>query len=194
MKTKQNQEAEIHPILGKRWSPRAFSSRSIPEDTLKALFEAARWAPSSFNEQPWRFIYATQDQPNEFTALLECLNEKNRIWAQDAYLLFVALAKQTFTKNGKPNRHAGHDVGQAIAHLTFQATADDLYIHQMGGFSAEKVSETYEVPSDFEPMTMVAVGYLGAVSQLPDDLQGGEMADQKRNPSNDWLSMGKWPQ
>jgi nitroreductase len=142
----------IEEILKRRWSPRAFSDRLIETEKLQRMFEAARWAASSFNEQPWSFIVATREKPDEYAALLSCLTEKNQQWARRAPVLMVSVAKLNFEKNGKPNRHAFHDVGMAVSNLIVQATALGLYVHQMAGFSVETVRETYGVPEGFEPV------------------------------------------
>src|SRR5437879_4076372 len=113
----------IHGLLRRRWSPRAFSSRPVEPDKLRSLWEAARWAPSSYNEQPWSFIVATKDDEAEYARLLSCLVEGNIQWAQHAPVLMVSVARLSFEEDGKPNRHAFHDVGQAVSNLIVQATA-----------------------------------------------------------------------
>src|SRR5438132_14178221 len=142
----------IEEILARRWSPRAFADRKVEPDELRTLFEAARWAPSSFNEQPWSFIVATKDQPEEYAQLLSCLLDKNQQWAQLAPVLMVSVAKLKFEKTGKPNRHEFHDVGLAMGNMLVEATALGLFVHQMAGFSPEKVREIYGVPEEFEPV------------------------------------------
>ncbi len=146
------------------------------------LFEAARWAASSGNEQPWRFIYATQAQAERFQKLLACLNEGNQVWAKAAPVLILTLVKTHSTRSGRPNRYAWHDLGLAIGNLTLQASALDLYVHQMGGFSAEKARETFALPADIEPVTVIAVGRLGDPEMLPADLRARELALQQRKP------------
>lgn len=170
----------IHEALARRWSPRSFSSQLLSDAQIGRLFEAARWAPSSMNEQPWRFLYATRDDEAAFQAILDTFYEGNRTWAQHAPLLVVALAKTHFTLNGRPNRHAWHDVGQAIAYLTVQATAMDLYVRQIGGFSADKVREQFGIGEGFEPVTAFAVGHLGDLEALPEEKQAAERAPQRR--------------
>src|SRR6478736_8908287 len=133
----------IEEILKRRWSPRAFSNRMVGPDKLLSLFEAARWAASSFNEQPWSFILTTKEKPEEHAALLSCLMEKNQQWAHLAPVLMVSVAKLNFAKNGKPNRHAFHDVGLAMGTMLVQATALGLFVHQMAGFSVDKVREAF---------------------------------------------------
>src|SRR5437660_6858724 len=149
----------IEEILRQRWSPRAFSDRNVEAKKLLSLFEAARWAPSSFNEQPWSFIVATKDNPSEHAQLLNCLMEKNQQWARLAPVLMLSIAKLNFEKTGKPNRHAFHDVGMAVGSLLVEATALGLFVHQMAGFSVEKARAVFSVPAGFEPVAAIAVGY-----------------------------------
>src|SRR4051794_30404999 len=111
----------INPLLQNRWSPRAFDSRPIEIEKVQSLFEAARWSPSSSNEQPWAFIVATKDQPEEFERVLSCIVEANAVWAKTAPLLVISVASHLFSRNGKPNHHAFYDVGQAVAHLSIEA-------------------------------------------------------------------------
>src|SRR5256884_3406610 len=123
----------------------------VEPEKLRSLFEAARWAPSSFNEQPWSFIVATKQKLEQHARLLSCLVEKNQQWAHLAPVLMVSVAKLKFAKTGEPNRHAFHDVGLAMGNMLVQATAMDLFVHQMAGFSPERVREIYAVPAEFEP-------------------------------------------
>src|SRR3979411_2609880 len=149
-------EYPILEVLKRRWSPRAFSDRMVEPEKLLSLFEAARWAPSSFNEQPWCFVLATKEKPEEHAQLLSCLAEKNQQWARQAPVLMVSIAKLNFEKSGKPNRHAFHDVGLAVGNMIVQATALDLCVHQMAGFSPQKVTELYHIPDGFEPVAAIA--------------------------------------
>ena len=182
----------IHELLQKRWSPRAFADTPVEPDKLKRLLEAARWAPSSNNEQPWHYIVATKDEPEEFGRLLACLVEKNQSWAKAAPVLMLSVASTVFARNGKPNRHALHDVGQAVADLTMQATSLGLFVHQMAGFSVEKARETYGIPETAEPVAAMAVGYLGDPNVLPPDLREREMALSGRKPIGEFVFSGVW--
>src|SRR4051812_20913230 len=119
-----NTDQPIHPLLKARWSPRAFAAHPVAPDQLARLLEAARWAPSSFNEQPWAFMLASTEDKVRFSKMLECLVEGNRAWASNAPLLMLTFASKAFARNGKPNAHAWHDVGQAVADLTVQATSE----------------------------------------------------------------------
>ncbi|MFQ5629130.1 MAG: nitroreductase family protein, partial [bacterium] len=153
-----------------------------------------RWAPSSFNEQPWRFLVATKDEPVEFERMLQCLAEANQSWAQHAPVLMLTVASLQFARNGKPNRHALHDVGLAVANLSVQATAIDLSVHQMAGFDREKARDTYNIPEDYEVVTALALGYPGEPNSLPNALQQMERAPRKRKPLGDIAFANKWGQ
>jgi len=184
-----------HPvleILRKRWSPRAFSNRTIEKADILSLFEAARWAPSCFNDQPWQFIIAKQDDEESFHRMLDCLVEKNQVWAKNSYLLVLAVARITFRTRGSVNRHSLHDMGLAIQNLMLQATSLGLYTHAMAGFSVEKARETYEIPDDFQPITAIAVGYPGDPECLSPELIKMEFAERERYPIGDFLYEKKW--
>lgn len=170
----------IHELLLKRWSPRAFSDESVDPELLNQLFEAARWAPSSYNEQPWRFIIARKEDEEAFAKLSQVLNEFNRGWATGAPVLVLGLTKETFERNDRPNRHAGHDLGQAVAHLTFEATRHDLYVHQMAGILPDKAEELYDLPEDVKPLTMFAIGYKGQPGILNEQLKKQETSSRSR--------------
>jgi len=183
----------IHDLLRHRWSPRAFDPRPIEDDVLHALFEAARWAPSSFNEQPWRFMVARQANPIEFERMVGCLVPGNQAWARHAPVLMIAIASTQFGRNGKPNHHARYDVGQAVAHLSVEATARGLFLHQMAGIDAPKIRETYEIPTDFDPLTAVAIGYpTDDLSRLSEDLQKTERGPRRRRAQGDSVFASSW--
>ncbi len=161
----------IHDLLKRRWSPRAFADRPVEPDKLHSLLEAARWAPSSFNEQPWAFVVATRDRPEDFDRVLGCLIEFNQGWAKAAPVLMLTFARLAFDRNGQPNRHAFHDVGLAMANLTVQATAEGLAVHQMAGIVPEKARAAFAVPEGWEPVAAAAVGYFGDPAALPEELR-----------------------
>ncbi len=173
----------LHELLRDRWSPRDFADRPIEPAKLRNLFEAARWAASCFNEQPWRFVVATKADPEKFQKVLSVLMEKNQQWAKTAYALGFSAAKKTFTHNGVPNRFGLHDTGAAAANLAVQATALGLHAHFMGGFDAQRARAEFHVPEDFEIGAAFAIGYIdeSAVQQgqrtrraLEDIVFGGE--------------------
>ncbi len=182
----------IEEILKRRWSPRAFSDRMVEPEKLRSLWEAARWAPSSFNEQPWHFIVATRDKPAEHEKLLSCLVEKNQQWARNAPVLMVSVTELNFAKTGKPNRHAFHDVGLAMGNLLVEATALNLFVHQMAGFSPEKVKELFTVPEGFEPVAAIAIGYGADPSAAPEAFRQQETAPRSRKSINSFVFEGKW--
>jgi nitroreductase len=180
LKPKPQFAYDLHPLLQRRWSPRAFSARPVDGETVLTLLEAARWAASANNEQPWRFIYAAKEQGERYNKLFDCLNEWNQVWAKGAPALIMTLVKTHFEKNDRPNKWALHDLGLAVGNLTTQASALDLYVHNMAGFSTEKARELFSLPPDVEPVTMIAVGYLGDPDQLPEQLKQRELAQQQR--------------
>ncbi len=182
----------VHPLIQRRWSPRAFAGRKVAPQALRSLLEAARWAPSCYNEQPWFFIVATRDDTTAFERLLACLTPGNQRWAQHAAVLALSVAKLTFDRNQKPNRHALHDVGQAVANMAIQATATDLRVHQMGGFDAAKVRETYAIPAGFEPVAAIAIGYDADEAAIPESLREQERAPRTRKPLDSFVFEEKW--
>ncbi len=159
---------------------------------LHRLFEAARWAPSSFNEQPWGFIVATRQQEDAHRAIADCLVETNREWAQFAPVLMLSLAKLTFDRNGKPNRHAYHDVGQAVAMMLVQATDLELAAHQMGGFDQDKARAILEIPDDYDPVAAIALGYPGDSEKLPAELLQREYSPRERKNFDAFVWSGKF--
>ncbi len=173
-------DAPLAEELRTRFSPRSFAPAPVPPATLRALLEAARWAPSCFNEQPWHFIVATRDDPHEYARMLDCLMPKNQQWAHTAPVLMLSVARLDFQSGAKPNRHALHDVGQAVAQLTVQARHMGLYVHQMAGFSQKKARETYAIPDGYEPVAAIALGTLGDPEALPDDFKQMETAPRTR--------------
>jgi len=184
----------IHDLLRRRWSPRAFSDRRVDPAIMRSLLEAARWAPSSYNEQPWSFIVATKDDPVEFGRLLSCLVEGNIQWAQHAPVLMVSVARLSFEDDGKPNRHAFHDVGLAVANLIVQATALGLVVHQMAGIFPDKIRELYGIPEGYEAVAGIALGYPGDPQSLPEGLRKRELAPRERKPVTEFVFSGRWGQ
>ena len=184
---KTSRDYPIHPLLAERRSLRAFSPKTVEPEILGSLLEAARWAPSCANEQPWSFLVAVKDDKPEFERLLGCLIEFNLDWAQNAPVLILSVARMIFQSTGKPNRHAFHDVGQAIASLTVQATASGLVVHQMAGFDVEKARREFAIPQDHEPVAVTAIGYPGNPADLPDKLRQKELAPRQRKPLADFV-------
>jgi nitroreductase len=185
-------EFPIHDLLSRRWSPRAFADQPVEQEKIQRLVEAARWASSSFNEQPWVFILATNDYPAEHQKLLHCLVEGNQKWAKRAPLLLLTIAKRYFDHNGQLNRHADHDLGLAVGNLVVQATAMDLVVHQMAGILPDKIREGYSLPPGYEAVTGIAIGYQGDENILPDPLRERELAPRSRKSLTEFVFSGTW--
>ena len=170
---------DIDSMFTDRWSPRAFSSDPLSDREVQTLFEAARWAPSCYNEQPWRFVYATE--PEERAKLVSCLVAKNQLWAGRAPLLMFILARRNFQKTGKENRHAPYDAGAAWMALALQARKLGLYAHAMAGFSQEKAYEVLGASrEEYLVMAAIAVGRKTEDSGLPDDLRAMENPNSRK--------------
>jgi nitroreductase len=183
----------IHDLMRQRWSPRAFDDRPIELDKLRSLFEAARWAPSSNNEQPWRFLVATKEKKAEYDRLFNCLVEGNQQWALHAPMLVLSVAKLQF-EDGSPNRHAFHDTGMAAENLVLQATAFGLVAHQMAGFRIDQARVDCQIPEGYEPLAMIAVGYPGDPAQLSDRLRAREGQPRVRKALTEFVYSATWEQ
>ncbi len=183
----------IHDLLAKRWSPRAYDARPVSAADVGSLLEAARWAPSSMNEQPWRFIVADKaTDPAAHARMVDLLMEGNAVWAKDAPLLIMAVTSTHLSRNGKPNGKALYDLGQAVAHLSVQATDLGLVVHQMGGFFKDQAAPALNIPEGFEPGVVLAIGYQGDAATLPPPLQEREVAPRSRKPLTEIAFSGKW--
>ncbi len=182
----------VHELIQNRWSPRAFSDKAVSAEILRSLFEAARWAPSSNNEQPWAFLVATKDQPENFEKALGSLVEFNANWAKKAPVLVIAVAELAFAKNNAPNRNAFYDVGAASLQLSIEATARGLVVHQMAGFDPETAKEAFNIPQGWEPIAAMAIGYPGDESSLPEPLLSREKAPRTRKPIREFVMSGEW--
>jgi len=184
----------IHEIISNRWSPRSFDpTKSIDEQTLTALFEAARWAPSCFNDQPWRFVVCRkQEGETAWNNLLNCLGEKNQMWAKNAPVLVLSVAMHNFGHNDKPNRWAPFDTGAACINLCLQATALGLISHQMGGFDADQTKQLFKLPDTCTPMSVIAIGYQAELEHLTDDLKNIELRERSRKPLRECFYFGAW--
>lgn len=182
----------IQELLAKRWSAYAFQDRPVPEDDLRSLFEAARWAASSFNEQPWTYIVATKEDPEQFQQVLSCLVEFNQVWAKAAPVLALGIASLTSARNGQVNRAAVHDLGLAAGNLLVEATARGLVVHQMLGIFPDKARQVFDIPEGFEAWTAIAIGYRGDPMSLPDALRERERRPRQRKPLSQFVFSGKW--
>ncbi len=182
----------VHELIRERWSPRAFAVKPVPRDVLRSIFEAARWAPSSNNEQPWAYIVASRDDNASFEKTLSVLVEFNANWAKGAPVLAIAVARLTFAKNNVPNRNAQYDTGAATALLSVEATARGLAVHQMAGFDPEKARQVFGIPAGWEAIAAIAIGYPGDPASLPQPLHDREMAPRTRKPINEFVMAGHW--
>jgi nitroreductase len=185
-------DVPLSEVVRHRWSPRAFSDKSVAPDVLRSLFEAARWAPSSSNMQPWAYLVATKDDPENFAKMLGTLVEFNAGWAKQAPSLAMSVAQAKAPKDGAVNRWAMHDVGSASAQLTFEANSHGLLVHQMAGFDAEKARRAFSIPQDWEPVAVMAIGYPGDPQSLPDRLRERELAPRTRKPLSEFVMTDVW--
>lgn len=183
----QNKVAEtrfaIVDDIARRWSPCSFRPVALTAEQVGSLFEAARWAASSFNDQPWRFIYAVRSENSTgFSRILSTLMDRNQLWAQKAGMLAIVCASIISARTGKPNPKAVYDTGQAVANLAIQATAMGLHVHQMGGFSTDAARTALDIPVDWEPIVAVAVGYRDVPENLVPEMQSRELSTRERLP------------
>jgi nitroreductase len=194
MKNPATTQVPIHETISHRWSGRAYdASKAVSHEQIIALLEAARWAPSCFGDQPWRFIVwnKTADE-NVWQQAFDCLADSNKTWVKAAPVLILVCADTLFGHNQSPNRWAQYDTGAAAENLCLQASSMGLMAHQMGGFNADKTRENFVIPAQFTPMAMIAVGYEGDANNLPDELKARELAARKRKPLGDLFFAGTW--
>ena len=185
-------EHPIHELIAKRWSPYGFADRPVSKDDLHSLFEAARWAPSSYNEQPWSCIVATKENPEEFERLVSCLVEGNQAWAKAAPVLALGCTSLYFSRNGKLNAAAIHDLGLAAGNLCLEATARGLFVHQMIGILPDKARELFRIPEGVQPVTALAIGYAPDPNTLPDKLRDRDVAPRSRKSLAEFCFSGEW--
>ncbi len=182
----------VHELIRERWSPRAFSETAVSPEILRSLFEAARWAPSSNNEQPWAFLVGTRGDGDTFKKILGTLVEFNQTWAKHAPVLAIAVSELAFAKNRHSNRNAFYDTGAAVSQLTTEATSRELFVHQMAGFDPSKAVEAFAIPNGWEPIAVLAIGYAGDPQTLPDALRERELAPGTRKPLQEFVMSGQW--
>ncbi len=182
----------IHELIARRWSPYAFADQPVSDDDIGSLFEAARWAASSYNEQPWSYIVATTANPAEFERLLSCLVEGNQAWAKAAPVLAIGCTNLHFVRNGKLNAAAVHDLGLASATLTLEATARGLFVHQMIGILPDRARELYRVPEGVQPLTGLAIGYAADPNTLAEVYRQRDLAPRQRKPLAEFMFGGQW--
>lgn len=186
-----NTQYPILPAISERWSPRSFSKQMPEKETLMRLFEAARWAASSGNRQPWFFIVATKDNPELYEKLFSTLRPKNQLFADSAPVLVMAVM-YTLRNGDKYNLWAPYDLGQAVSNLATQATAEGLFVHQMAGFDREMATNLFHLPEGYEPMTVMTIGYLGEPEALEGDFYEREVAPRERRDFAEFVFNGDW--
>ncbi len=185
---------DILPIIAERYSPYVFEPKPVEREKLLSMFEAARWAASSFNEQPWRYVLAERTDEKAFATALGCLVEANQEWAKHAGAIAFGFAKKQFTRNGSPNRVAQHDLGMAGSSLTLQGMHLGVYVHMMGGIEPTKIRQAYKVPEEFEPFTAIAFGYPGKpdADYLDGDVAKRDAAARERRPLPEFVFGDTW--
>ena len=190
--TKEVNNSDLQPLIAKRWSPRTFSDKEIEPEKITLMFEAARWAPSCYNEQPWTFIAGSKKScPEVWDQVLSCLVEFNQSWAKPAPLLIITVAHLKFAKNGNDNVIAKYDLGQSAMSLVLQAQSMGLFTHQMGGFDSEKARTLFNLPENYVAVSIIAVGYLGTLDQLGEDLRKLEESPRQRKEQTEFV-FTKW--
>ena len=192
----------VNPVSGpvldaiaNRWSPYRFEPRELDDDNLRLCLEAARWAASSFNDQPWSWLIARRQDHEPFERMIHCLMEGNRPWAQNAGALILSVSRTSFEHNGKPNRMALHDLGQAAAHLALQATALGLQVHQMAGINRSVIRQEFQIPEGYEPQTAIAIGYPDEsqpVDPQDEELSERESGPRRRKELSEFAFAGTW--
>ena len=180
MSTKAPTDHPIQEVLARRWSPYVFADRSVARADLLSLFEAARWAPSSYNEQPWSYLVAIREDAQAFAQLLSCLVPGNQEWAKAAPVLALGCTSLNFAGNGKPNAAALHDLGIASMSLVIEATARGLAVHQMIGILPDRARTVYQIPEGVQPLTALAIGYAGDPKTAPEKLGQRDAARRPR--------------
>lgn len=186
----------IADLIARRWSCRAIDPKTpVSREQLHALLEAARWAPSCFGDQPWRYlVWDRFTNPQGWQQAYDCLLEGNQIWVKNAPLLLLSVATPNFSHNGAANNWAQHDTGAASENLCLQATALGLFAHQMAGFDAEKAKAAFKIPADHACMAMIAVGHPGTLQDLPEQLRDAEQSARQRKPLAEIVFVGSWGQ
>jgi nitroreductase len=176
--------SHLHELVRDRWSPREFIDRPVEAEKMVQLFDAARWAPSCFNEQPWRFLVATRDEPADFARVLGLLSEKNQQWAKGAWAVGFSAGKRTFSHNGLADRFGLYDTGAASGTLALQATSLGIRVHFMGGFDADRARAEFNVPADFDIGAAFAIGYVDESATKP--------GPRARKPLEEIVFSGDW--
>ena len=182
----------IHKIIGERWSPHGFSTKLPDREQLQSIFEAARWAPSSQNSQPWRFMIFNRNNPDTFDSLIQSLNSDDRDWAKYVPILILVLAKSRYDNSEMVNRYARFETGMAVQNILLQATELDLVARPMAGYSPRKVRQAFDMPDEFEVMVAIAIGYEGDISTLSEKHQKISRASRQRKPLEGTVSFNRF--
>ncbi|MBS1803717.1 MAG: nitroreductase family protein [Acidobacteria bacterium] len=190
MKYAQPSTDGVLPVFLERWSPRAFADRDVSAADLKTIFEAGRWAPSSYNEQPWRFFVGHRGSET-YSKILDALVPFNQDWAKSAPVLILGVAKTRFSHNDSPNNYAAHDLGAAMALMAVEATALGLAAHQMAGFDWGKAREAFAIPETYAMGSVMALGYHGELTDLEEKFQAQEQAPRSRKPLSE-IVLSEW--
>jgi nitroreductase len=183
---------EIHPLLANRYSPRAFLDKPIEMNSLNRIFEAARWSPSRSNEQEWFYLVGIRNHGSDFDRICSLLTSNNQTWASKAAVLMILCGRIASSGGATPNKWYAYDCGQSAAHLTFQAAAEGISVHQMAGFDPDKAKVDLSIPEGFVPLTAVAMGYAGDASLLPEALAKREIAERTRRSQREFVFVGTW--
>lgn len=176
----------VEDLFLRRWSPRAFAEKPVSDDDLKKIFEAARWAASSYNEQPWRFFVGRRGDAT-YERIFDTLVEFNQGWAKSAPVLILSVGSNKFAQSGKPNQYSIHDTGAATANLSLQATALGLHTHSMAGFDHAKARKAFSVSENYDIGAVTALGYLGDPNTLHDRMRAQEISPRQRRPLNEFV-------
>lgn len=188
------QDKKLHPLILKRRSLRAYDpTKEVSAEDLNSLFEAARWSPSAFNEQPWRFIYARKGT-DAYQKLFDCILPANQVWAINAPVLIMTIVKLNSSHNDQHNRHAMHDLGLAMGMLSMQATHVGLNLHQMGGFMQRQAEDIFQIPQGFEAVTITSAGFTGPTDVLSEILLQRELAPRVRKDISEFAFQNEWKQ
>lgn len=187
-------QVPIDPILANRWSGRAYdASKSVSKEQIIALLEAARWAPSCFGDQPWRFVVWDKQTDNKsWQKAFDCLAPANQAWVKDTSVLMLVCADTLFNHNQKPNRWGQYDTGAAAENICLQASSMGLMAHQMGGFDSDKAREAFAIPEQYIPMAMLCVGYAADINTVTGDALDRETAARSRRPLSELFFDGNW--
>jgi nitroreductase len=190
MKFAQTSTGGVLPLILERWSPRAFADRDVSPADLRIIFEAARWAPSSYNEQPWRFFVGHRNS-DTYNKIADALVPSNQAWAMHAPVLILGVSRTRFSHNESPNNYASHDLGAATVLITLQAALLGIATHQMAGFDWVKAREAFEIPEIYAMGSVMAMGYHGEISDLPERFQAQEQAPRSRKPLSE-IVLSSW--